>query len=77
VDVRTPGEYDELHYPDAINIPVEELSTRLAELEPKDQPIVVYCRSGNRSAEAKSILDQNGFTNVTDGGALDILLAQL
>ncbi|MDD5308036.1 MAG: rhodanese-like domain-containing protein [Deltaproteobacteria bacterium] len=70
VDVRSPGEYADGHYDGAINIPVDELDARLAELGPKDRAVVVYCRSGHRSAKAKARLDAAGFTDVTDGGWL-------
>ncbi|MCS6856434.1 MAG: rhodanese-like domain-containing protein [Sandaracinaceae bacterium] len=60
LDVRTPAEYAEGHLPGAINIPVQELEARTNEL-PKGSRIVVYCRSGARSARAKSLLEAKGF----------------
>ena len=69
VDVRTPEEYAEGHIPDAINVPVQELEARMAEL-PKDRPIVVYCRSGKRSARAASMLQAAGYTSIHDLGAM-------
>ena len=74
LDVRTPGEYAAEHYPDAVNIPVDELPTRLDELEPKDRHIVVYCQSGARATNALAILEDAGFTNVAHGGRLSDLL---
>jgi phage shock protein E len=70
VDVRSPGEYADGHYEGAINVPVDEIDSRLAELGDKGRPIVVYCRSGHRSARAKARLDALGFMDVTDGGWL-------
>lgn len=70
VDVRTAGEYSGWHYEGAINIPVSQLGGRLGELGAKDRNIIVYCRSGSRSANAKSILERAGFTRVQDGGSL-------
>ncbi|HNX60384.1 MAG TPA: rhodanese-like domain-containing protein [Spirochaetota bacterium] len=70
VDVRTPGEFDSGHYKGADNIPLQEMNSRLAEFGDKTKPIVVYCRSGRRSAEAKRILLENGYKDVTDGGGL-------
>jgi phage shock protein E len=70
VDVRTRDEYAEGHYPKAINIPVNMLTSRLGELGAKDSSIVVYCASGARSSLAQSILKDNGFTNVANGGGL-------
>ena len=67
LDVRTPEEWVAGHVPDATLIPLDELSARLSEL-PKDQEIVVICRSGNRSAQARDILLENGFEQVTSVG---------
>lgn len=70
VDVRTPGEYLDGHYPGAVNIPLNELSQRLDELKEMKKPIVAYCRSGARSGMAVSVLQQNGFSEVYNGGGL-------
>jgi len=70
VDVRTPTEYRMGHYDGAINVPLGEIEQRLDELGGKDREIVVYCRSGHRSANAKGKLLAAGFTNVRDGGSL-------
>jgi rhodanese-related sulfurtransferase len=64
LDVRTPGEWVDGHIPDATLIPLEELPNRLSEL-PADEEIVVICRSGNRSAQARDILLGAGFESVT------------
>ncbi|HEY9087985.1 MAG TPA: rhodanese-like domain-containing protein [Anaerolineaceae bacterium] len=64
LDVREQEEWNALHIPDATLIPLGQLSSRLSEL-PKDQEIVVVCRSGNRSAQGRDILLDAGFTNVT------------
>ena len=64
LDVREQEEWNALHIPDATLIPLSQLSSRLSEL-PKDQEIVVVCRSGNRSAQGRDILLDAGFTNVT------------
>lgn len=69
LDVRTPQEFNDGHIAGSINIAVETLAGRLDEV-PRDQPIVVYCRSGNRSAQAAQILTQAGFTNVYDLGGI-------
>jgi phage shock protein E len=70
VDVRTPGEYDEGHYPGAINIPLNELPSRLEEFKEMKTPIVAYCRSGARSGMAVSLLKQSGINEVINGGVL-------
>jgi rhodanese-related sulfurtransferase len=67
VDVRTPQEVAEGGVDGATNIPLNELEQRLAEFDGKGQ-IVVFCRSGSRSGQAKTILEKNGYTNVVNGG---------
>lgn len=71
LDVRSPGEFSEGHLPGAVNVPVQELEASLASLSPdKARPIVVYCRSGMRSAKARKVLLSAGFTRVEDLGGL-------
>lgn len=67
VDVRTPQEFSEGSAPGAVNIPLDQVKTRIAEFKEKEQ-VVVFCRSGSRSSQAKSILEQNGIANVVNGG---------
>jgi len=67
IDVRTPGEYQGGHIPGSKNIPLQVLSSKLGSI-PKNQPIITCCASGMRSASAKSLLTQNGFTQVYNGG---------
>lgn len=62
LDVRTPEEFAAGHLPGAINIPHTELAARVAELEgSRDSDIVVYCRTGARSATALGVLGKSGF----------------
>jgi len=63
LDVRTRAEYEISHLQNAILIPVSELPNRLAELD-KDKKILVYCKTGIRSAIASEILVNNGFGSV-------------
>lgn len=71
LDVRTPGEFSAGHIQGAVNIPVQELEQQLAQLpQKKDQPIVVYCHSGRRSASAKQIMEKAGYTKVSDLGGM-------
>lgn len=70
LDVRTPGEFASGHLDGAKNIPVQELSARIAEVGSKDVPIVVYCRSGARSSSATKLLREAGFTKVANLGAM-------
>jgi rhodanese-related sulfurtransferase len=68
VDVRSPGEFAQGHYPGAINIPVDTLASKMKKLGPTDKALVVCCASGGRSARAAGILKTAGFTDVTDAG---------
>jgi rhodanese-related sulfurtransferase len=63
LDVRTVSEYNDGHIEGAINIPVEELANRLSELNKNDE-LLVYCRTGNRSTTAVNILKDAGFTKI-------------
>ncbi len=73
VDVRTPEEFAENHFPNAINIPLDHVAQRINEFKEMLQPIIVYCRSGNRSGIAVSILKQNGIADAVNGGGLNDL----
>lgn len=67
VDVRTPSEFASGSVKGAVNIPLDKISGQLPKFKNKKH-IVVFCRSGNRSGQAKSILEKNGFNNVINGG---------
>lgn len=67
VDVRTPAEFSTGSVQGAVNIPLDKITSQLVKFKGKKN-IVVFCRSGNRSEQAKSILKQNGFQNVINGG---------
>jgi phage shock protein E len=69
IDVRTPEEFRDGAYPGAINIPVSNLGTRLADI-PKSKPVVLYCASGARSASAARAMKQAGFADVVNAGGL-------
>ena len=73
LDVRTVAEFDEKHIPGAVNIPNETIGTdAIPELPDKDQLILVYCRSGNRSKQASEKLVKLGYTNIVEfGGIID------
>ena len=71
LDVRTQEEYEESHIPGAILIPNESIGTEKQEQLPDmDQEILVYCRSGNRSAQAAKKLVEAGYTQIYDFGGL-------
>ncbi len=72
VDVRTPAEYAEGHLEGAVNLDLQSgsFATAIADL-PLDGSYVVYCRSGNRSAQAVALMREAGFASVVDAGGLD------
>jgi rhodanese-related sulfurtransferase len=69
LDVRTAEEYEAGHLPAAVLLPYDEIGATFAEGD-KGRPIVVYCRSGRRSAIAKATLEGMGYANVSDFGAV-------
>ncbi|MDD4503043.1 MAG: rhodanese-like domain-containing protein [Clostridiaceae bacterium] len=73
LDVRTEAEYDQGHIPNAVLLPNETIGTEEIDILPdKDQLILVYCRSGNRSKQAAAKLVNLGYTNVYEfGGIID------
>ena len=72
LDVRTAQEYSEKHIPGAINIPNETIGTEdIPELPEKEQLILVYCRSGNRSKQASEKLVKLGYTNIVEFGGIN------
>jgi rhodanese-related sulfurtransferase len=71
VDVRTKAEFDAGHVPGAVNIPYDELERRAGEVGPPSQPLLLYCRSGRRSAIAGETLRRLGFTELYDLQAYD------
>ena len=72
VDVRTQSEFAEGHVKGSVNIPLDTIANNLQKFSNKKN-IIVFCRSGNRSGQAKVILENNGVKNVTNGGTwLDV-----
>ena len=75
IDVRTPEEFADGHYPGAINIPHDSILGGLNELGVTEEtPIILYCRSGNRSGQAEKALLNKGFTQARNAGGLEALL---
>lgn len=71
LDVRTPEEYDEEHIEGALLIPDYDLKNLAdSKLPDKDEKILVYCRSGNRSKSAAKVLVDMGYNNVHDFGGI-------
>ena len=76
VDVRTPAEFADGHYPGAINIPHETILDGLNQLGvTADTEVILYCRSGNRSGQAEQVLQEKGFTEARNAGGLEALLS--
>ena len=72
LDVRTPEEFSEKHIPGAINVANETIgSEEIPELPDKDQLILVYCRSCNRSKQASEKLVALGYTNIIEFGGIN------
>ena len=72
LDVRRPDEFAEKHIPNAINVPNETIGEEeIPELPDKDQLLLVYCRSGNRSKQASKKLAAMGYTNVYEFGGIN------
>lgn len=67
VDVREPAEYHEGHIPGAVNIPMGQLTSRLAELD-RQRPVYVVCASGNRSSAMTEVLTAAGFDAINVAG---------
>jgi rhodanese-related sulfurtransferase len=76
IDVRTPGEYQSGHIRGSKNIPLQVLASKLNMLD-KSKPIITCCASGMRSASAKSMLLQKGFSEVYNGGGWTSLQSKL
>ncbi|WP_165839954.1 rhodanese-like domain-containing protein [Motiliproteus coralliicola] len=75
IDVRTTEEYAQAHLKSSVHIPYPEIVARFSQMEiRKDLPIVLYCRSGNRSGIAYKMLSQAGYTALHNGGGLNDLL---
>ncbi len=70
VDVRTAEEFASGHIDGATLLPLADIQNGTVPGQDKSKPIYVYCRSGSRSAQAKSSLQKAGFTNVIDLGAM-------
>lgn len=70
IDVRSPSEFASGNLPNAINLPLDQIETRIAAIAPdKAQPLLLHCLSGTRSGMAKSRLQSLGYTNVHNLGS--------
>jgi phage shock protein E len=72
IDVRTPEEWQDAHLADITLIPWQDIVPQTAQRHvAKDQPIAVFCRSGNRAAKAMALLNDAGYTQVVNLGSLE------
>ena len=69
VDVRSPAEFASGYIPGAINVDVQDLPQKMTRI-PKGKPVVLYCRSGSRSSHAAHILQDAGYSDIFDLGAV-------
>lgn len=78
IDVREPGEVEQVSVEGAQNIPMGDVPSRLDEFREMEGEIVVFCRSGARSEQVKQFLKQNGIDNVINaGGYADVQLHRM
>jgi len=70
VDVRTPHEFATGHVPGALNVPYDEIERRAGEIGPPASEVVLYCRTGRRSAVGARALEKLGYTKVYDMGSM-------
>ncbi len=73
IDVRTEVEFKQGSLPGAANLPVNSLEQGVSGLD-QNKPLIVYCRTGGRSAKAKQILDGQGFSSVHNIGSMSNFL---
>lgn len=79
IDVRTPAEFASGHIEGAINIPVERIAEDLRTMKQirPGSTLLLYCRSGRRSAIAAELIRQQGYSRVLDGGGIERLAGEL
>lgn len=72
IDVRTPSEFQGGHVAGSINIPLQEVQSRLEQIKSYEQPIILCCASGNRSGQAADFLKSQGIECENGGSWLDV-----
>lgn len=77
IDVRSPGEFSMGRVEGSTNIPLDEVPDRIDEFKSIEGDIVLCCASGNRSGQATMFLQQNGMTNVYNGGGWQMVSMQV
>ena len=76
IDVRTPGEFAGGNVQGSINIPLDTIAQRLNEIKAINNEIILCCASGGRSYMAKQFLNQQGLSNIQDGGPWQMVAMQ-
>lgn len=71
IDVRTNEEFSEGHVPGAINIPLDTLESDFVDSYDRDDIFILYCRSGNRSAQGAKVLEDNGYKVIFNAGGIN------
>ena len=70
IDVRTYEEFAGGHIKDSKNIPLQIIESKINDIKKLNKPVIACCRSGNRSGMAKTMLNQQGLTDVYNGGGV-------
>lgn len=70
VDVRTPEEFESSHISGAVNLPLADIQAGTLPNSEKSQKLYIYCKSGNRSSQAEKLLEDSGYTNIVNLGAM-------
>ncbi|GAA4834678.1 rhodanese-like domain-containing protein [Algivirga pacifica] len=68
IDVRSPMEFQHGHAPKSINIPLQEVASKVNQIKKYNKPIILVCQSGNRAGQAMSILQRSGIEEVYNAG---------
>lgn len=74
IDVRTQGEFMGGAFPNAVNIPLDDIMAGNSDFGETNREIIVYCASGARSAYAQQVLEKRGYSNVTNGGGIAAMM---
>lgn len=77
IDVRTAEEHAGQHVPGSVNIPLDQLPGRMNDVKNMPTPIIAYCRTGNRSGVAVTMMKQHGIVDAMNGGGIDDMMKAL
>lgn len=75
IDVRTKEEYEGGHIEEALLFDIMNMMYGKFPEIPKDEEVLLYCESGSRATIAKSMMEQNGFTNIKNGGGISDMIS--